>query len=325
MATFTTLDDDIIQSIAHTFDLGEVRTWHPIAAGTVNSNFAIATGRGQFFGRVNEGKRESDVAYEARLVAALADSGLPTPRPMSTTAGAGYATIHINDQDKFVSTFPWIGGRHLERDEVKAAHTEEVGSLLARIHTAVPHDRFAHDSIYGFEFLCERFDSFRNSPDPALADAITEIAAEITWLRSRRSDRAAAPHGIIHGDLFRDNVLFANNNVSALLDFEQASSGSLIYDLAVCVNAWCFTERFESALARGLFAGYQRVRPLTAADLVALPIELRAAAMRFTITRITDVYLRGATSPDKDFRRYARRLQVLRKQGPSLADSWIKG
>ena len=128
--------------------------------------------------------------------------------------------------------------------------------------------------------------------------------------------RAAATHGIIHGDLFRDNVLWAGPQIAAILDFEQASGGSLAYDLAVCINDWCWDGGPRIDLAAALVAGYQRVRPLTDADREALPVELRAAAARFTITRITDVYLARVANPEKDFRAFLARCEAWR--GPAL-------
>jgi homoserine kinase type II len=111
-------------------------------------------------------------------------------------------------------------------------------------------------------------------------------------------------------------VLWDGDRISAILDFEQASGGSLAYDLAVCINDWCWTGAPRIELAVALIAGYERVRPLTEGDRVALPIELRASAARFTITRITDVYLAKVANPEKDFRAFLARCEAWR--GPAL-------
>ena len=105
--------------------------------------------------------------------------------------------------------------------------------------------------------------------------------------------------------------------MSAILDFEQASGGSLAYDLAVCINDWCWHDGPKPELAAALLAGYERERPLTDADRAALPIEVRAAAVRFTITRITDVYLAKVDNPEKDFRAFLARSEAWR--GPALS------
>ena len=124
---------------------------------------------------------------------------------------------------------------------------------------------------------------------------------------------------MIHGDLFRDNVLWDDGGrLVAILDFEQASGGSLAYDLAVCINDWCWDGAPRLDLARAMIAGYTGERALTAADREALPIEVRRAAARFTITRITDVYLAKVANPDKDFRAFLARCDAWR--GPALGE-----
>ena len=142
------------------------------------------------------------------------------------------------------------------------------------------------------------------------------MGEELAAADAARAVRERATRGIIHGDLFRDNVLWDSGRVVAILDFEQASGGSLAYDLAVCINDWCWTGQVRHDLIAALLAGYQRVRTLTADDRAALPVEVRAAAARFTITRITDVYLARVDNPDKDFRAFLARCDAW--HGPNL-------
>jgi homoserine kinase type II len=180
---------------------------------------------------------------------------------------------------------------------------------------ALPVD-WRRPSIYDHAHLVARHAGFAGSPDPALAPAIEVLREELALAGAAAGVRAAATHGIIHGDLFRDNVLWDAGHIVAILDFEQASGGSLVYDLAVCVNDWCWTGAPRLDVAGALLAGYQRVRPLTAADREAFVIEVRAAAARFTITRITDVYLAKVYNPEKDFRAFLARCDAWR--GPAL-------
>ena len=151
-------------------------------------------------------------------------------------------------------------------------------------------------------------------------------------LAARAAEREQAPGGVIHGDLFRDNVLFDGGHLVALLDFEQASRGTWVYDLAVCLNAWCFDDGGDGnrprvelvpARARALLGGYQERRALVAAERGLLAVEARAAAARFTITRITDVYLPGVDLPGKDFRRYLCRLEGWQGLDPGALASWL--
>lgn len=312
MATFTELGDDDLRAIAAAFGLGAVQRWRVVDAGTINSNYALATDGGRVFVRVNEGKAEADVRYEAELVAQLAAAGVPTPRPL---VAAGEAFLLYDGH--YISAFRWVDGGHIDVAETRAQHTRQVGAALARLHLAGQHatvpERFG---IYTFDHLVERFDGFSTSNDPALSAAIADIADEIRWLQTRAGERAAATRGIIHGDLFRDNVLFDGATLVALIDFEQASTGSLAYDLAVCINDWCYRDaRFEAELVTALIAGYDGVRPLPPADRAVLYTEARLAAMRFTITRITDVYLAATGAEGKDFRDYLARLHWLREAG----------
>jgi homoserine kinase type II len=334
VATFTALGTVELSSLATTFGLGTLRSSRAITAGTINSNFAIETDTGSYFLRVNEGKSEADVAWESRLVGALAARGVIAPEPLPAQDGRLYAPLsaatvasdtHVGAPSaKWVSAFAWRSGHHLAADAVTTGHAERFGVALAALHLAgleLPVE-WRRTSIYDLAHLAARFATIERVDDPDLAYAITILRDELAAAGAAAPIRAAATHGIIHGDLFRDNVLWDGDQISAILDFEQASGGSLAYDLAVCINDWCWSERAGDGggptgsprldLAAALISGYQRVRPLTAGDREALPCELRASAMRFTITRITDVYLAEVPNPEKDFRAFLARCEAWR-------------
>ncbi len=334
VASFTALDDRDVAVIARGFALGDVVAVTAIAAGTISSNFAFDTRdhgvARRTFVRLNDGKPADIVAWEAALCAELAAAGVPTPSPLIALDGA-----HVLAHRGFaITAFAWCAGHHLAPAEVTPAHAGAIGAALAELHLAglaLPAER-QRAGIYQFADLCRRFDGFRDQADPALTGAIATLADELAWLTAQAPVRAAATHGLIHGDLFRDNVLWegpttprarlradarqarrpVGPRLRAILDFEQAARGSLVYDLAVVLNDWCWVDGPAPALAAATLAGYQAVRPLTAADHAALPVEVRAAAARFTITRITDVYLRQVDNPDKDFRAFLARLDAYR-------------
>jgi len=312
VALFTRLAEAELAELARVFELGALRGVQPIAAGTINSNFEVATDRGRWFIRINEGKAEADVAWEAQLVAALAAGGVVTPPPVTTPAGRAYAPLA--GTDKWVSVFPWRPGRHLATAEITPALAGALGAALARLHLVgleLPAS-WRRRSIYDHEHLVARHAGFAGSSDPALARAIAVLGEELALAGDAAAVRAAASHGIIHGDLFRDNVLWDVGRLVAILDFEQASGGSFAYDLAVCINDWCWSRAVQIDTIAAMLAGYERVRPLTSGDRAALPIEVRAAAARFTITRITDVYLARVDNPEKDFRAFLARCDAWR-------------
>jgi homoserine kinase type II len=322
---FTRLGDTELTEIADAFGLGVLQRTQPILAGTINSNFVVDAEQGgvrrSWFIRVNEGKAVDDVAWEAELVTQLAEHGVITPPPAVALDGRKYAPLA--GTNKWISVFPWRVGRHLGSDEISVDIAREFGAALAGLHVAglalPPAMRRA--SIYDHAHLVARHAGFAASDDPHLAHAIAVLREELELASAAADVRAAATHGIIHGDLFRDNVLWDAGHIVAILDFEQASGGSFVYDLAVCINDWCWSgsePRTGGAprldVARALLDAYQAVRPLTTADREAFVIEVRASAARFTITRITDVYLAKVYNPDKDFRAFLARVEAWRGQ-----------
>jgi homoserine kinase type II len=319
VALFTRLDAAELAGIAEAFELGAVRGARAISAGTINSNFAVDTERGAWFVRVNEGKSEADVAWEAQLVGALAAGGVVTPPPLRARDGRPYAGL--SGTAKWVSVFPWRAGHHLGPAQITPEVAGAFGAALAELHRVgleLPAS-WRRRSIYDHAHLVARYERFATSGDPELAPAIGVLREELAAAAAASAVRERASHGMIHGDLFRDNVLWDAGRVVAILDFEQASGGSLAYDLAVCINDWCWLPdpagpggELRIELAAALLAGYQRVRELTPGDRDALGIEVRAAAARFTITRITDVYLARVDNPDKDFRAFLARCLAWR-------------
>lgn len=314
MGLYTQLAGAQLAELADAFALGAVRAVAPIAAGTINSNFDVETDRGRWFVRINEGKSEGDVAWEARLLDELAAAGAPVPAPLRAADHRPYAPL----LGKWVSVFAWQPGRHLAAAEVTEAHAAELGAALAALHVAgaaLP-ETWRRRSIYDHNHLVARFARIAASGDPALAHAIDVLGDELAFLTAAAPIRSRAARGIIHGDLFRDNVLWDGARISAILDFEQASGGSFAYDVAVCINDWCWDDGPRLPLVTALVSGYERAGQISAPDREVLLIELRAAAARFTITRITDVYLAAVDQPEKDFRAFLARSEAWR--GPAL-------
>ena len=319
MGTFTQLDDEDARAIARALDLGTPGQLTPIAAGTINSNFALDTDRGRWFVRVNEGKSAEDCGWEAALVVDLAADGLPVAVPRAAPDGRRF----FAHRGLLVSAFAWQAGRHRAPSEVSLGDATAIGETLARMHVAAsarPRSTW-RDGIYQYADIVARFEGFRDSTDPALAHAIEVLGDEFAWLTGQAGVRAAAGHGVIHHDLFRDNVLWDDGRLVAILDFEQAARGSFVYDLAVAVNDWCWDpgrgagRELRADVARAMIDAYDRAHPRSPADRAALPVELRASAARFTVTRITDVHLRQVDNPDKDFRAFLARVEHWRGAG----------
>jgi homoserine kinase type II len=301
----TSLSAADVSAVAAAFALGEVVACDALATGTINSNFRLVTGRGPLFLRVNEGKTLAEVAYEADLVDHLAARGVPTPRPVAAASGRPFADVG----GKLVTLFPWIEGHHTEApspDETRA-----VGAALARVHLAGEDFPRRRESRYAPALILERARALA-----ARGHLPVDVAAVLGEVIPALGDLPPSRRGVIHGDLFPDNVLFASSG-ALLLDFEQASDGTLVYDLAVALLSWCWDGDLRADLASAMRAGYEALVPL---DDGALFAACRFAALRFTVTRISDVELRPGASPElkrlKDYRDFYRRWRRLEELGP---------
>jgi homoserine kinase type II len=313
MGTFRTLSTSDVEELLTGYGLGGYRRHRAVVAGTINTNLAVELEQGDYFLRVNEGKALADVEREAAIVDHLAARGLPTPRLLRARSGDAWLVW----RGLYISMFPWVGGRVLARAQVEPPHARQAGAALARLHQAGDDYPDRRPGRYEPDEIARRFATIElvAAGDPDLVAAVGELRPALARLQATRTPEL--PRGLIHGDLFIDNVLFSEGSLTALLDFEQASWGRLAYDLAVSVLAFGFGgDDFRPDITRAFLDGYAGVRPLTAAEREGFADELRFAACRFAVTRITDVYLRrdAGAPPGKDFRRYLQRLRALERQ-----------
>lgn len=312
MGTFRELSSADVQEILAAFGQPAYRAHSPISAGTINTNFAVDTSDGRRFLRVNEGKAREDVEREAAIVAHAAARGVPTPPPFVARSG----TPFLFWRDVHVSLFPWLPGRTLGRLDVGPGHARQLGAALARLHLAGVDFPDRRPGRYEPNEIQRRFQRIRQDVggDPALAAAVEVLGPELAAVAAERA--APVPMGLIHADLFIDNVLYDDaGGLVALLDFEQASWGRLPYDLAVSTLAFGYgRDDFRPDVTRALLEGYAEVRRPSEDERAVFGAELRFAACRFAVTRITDVYLRrGQGAPGgKDFRRYLQRLASVK-------------
>ncbi|HEY6475995.1 MAG TPA: homoserine kinase [Polyangia bacterium] len=320
MAEWRKLAEADVRAILRDFGVAGYRAHHPIAVGTINTNVRVETDEGPLFLRVNEEKSLDDVAREAAIVAHLAARGVPTP--VQRVAPSGQPFVLWRDQ--IVSLFPWVAGRTLERAELTAAHGAAAGAALARLHLAGADFADHRAGRYEPDEIDRRLAHVTGLGRPELVPAQAILTAELRALSGERA--ADLPAGLIHGDLFVDNALYTGDRLAALLDFEQASWGRLAYDLAVTVLAFGFGgDDFRPDVTRALIEAYAAERPPTPAERAAFGAELRFAACRFAVTRITDVHLKqgAGAAPGKRYQRYLARLASV--EGHLLAADGLLG
>jgi homoserine kinase type II len=328
MAEWRRLEADDVRAILTSFGHDDYRTHVAIRAGTINTNIRVDTATRPLFLRVNEGKSLDDVKREAAIIAHLGRR-VPTPKPRLASDGQPFVLW----RDQIVSLFEWVNGDILSRDELEPVHAADVGNALANLHVAGADFGDRRPGRYEPAEIDSRLVQIAALRRVDLSQAVTVLVPELALLQTERAPEL--PMGLIHGDLFVDNVLFENPaldvidgidakaeqraslddsttmRLRALLDFEQASWGRLAYDLAVTVLAFGFgRDDFRPELVRALLDAYAAVRPPNDAERAAFPAELRFAACRFAITRITDVHLKQGTgaAPGKRYQRYLDRL-----------------
>lgn len=315
MACLTSLSLSDAKRVGAEYGLDIERVW-PIEAGSVNSNFRLECADGQqVFGRIYEEQATAGAQAEIRLLHELAALGVPTAAPVRRTNG----TLVGEVGGKPFALYPWVNGEWLCHERLRPAHCKALGKALARVHLATPHLSHVPEGRFGMLQIRERL-NFIERTAPAFKADVAWIEERIARYEAERDPTLAV--GLVHGDLFRDNVLWPlyaelpqEPGVAALLDFESASSGVLVYDLMVCVLSWCFTATLERERVNALFDGYEELRPLTAAERAGATVEGKAVCLRFATTRITDFAMRtpeGAT-PKRDYRRFLLRYEALER------------
>jgi homoserine kinase type II len=314
MAVYTHLSREEIAAFLAAYGLGPPLAIRGIPAGSINTNYLVEAGGRRFFLRLNEVATEEDLHYEAELLRHLSAKGTPTPALVCTLAGTWHAPLG----GKRGSLFAFAEGEERTSRSATAEDVRRVGEALATLHRAAADFALRRSHAFEMPHVSRWIEEIAALGRADLADVVPLLLEERAALAAARDP--ALPHGVIHGDLFPDNVKFdPAGEVSLLFDFEMASDGVLAYDVGVCINSWCWEDGYDWARARAFAQGYEAVRALSSFERAGLYAELRMSALRFTVTRIRDFHLRPLPPEDrveKDFRAYLRRLVALRALGP---------
>jgi homoserine kinase type II len=221
-----------------------------------------------------------------------------------------------NYSSKCVSMFRFHEGRVLHPERLKPSQLETIGRTLGELHVLGKAYKKGIDNRFSFERIADLYLSVRAKLPNYFRKILRTLDDEVDYLT--RYLEGKLPKGVIHGDLFCDNVLFRGEKLVAVLDFEAACRGKFIFDIATAVNAMCFVNaEYSLDRFRYLLHGYESVRTLSLAEWDAFPNELRYSSLRFTVTRLHDFFLTpndGIRRIDKDFREFFDRLRVLRRE-----------
>ncbi len=306
MAVYTEVTDDALAAFLADYDIGSAVAFRGIAEGVENSNYSLRTTSGDFILTLYEKRVDpAELPWFLGLMEHLAGRDFVCPQPVRGCDGM--ALRHLAGRHAAITTFlPGVWPRR-----VRVEHCGPVGAALASLHLAgsdyAPTRRNALGP-HGWSPLLDRSRDRADEVQPGLAAMLDQALSGIlsAW-------PVGLPVGHIHADMFPDNVFFLNDNLSGVIDFYFAATDILAYDVAVCLNAWCFEQDFSFNVtkARALLTGYQAIRPLNAAEKAALPVLCQGAAIRFLLTRLFD-WLNtpdGALVTRKDPVEYLRRLR----------------
>jgi homoserine kinase type II len=305
LAVYTDVSDEELSAFISTYDIGQVLSCKGIAEGVENSNYFLQTAAGTFILTLYEKRvREDDLPFFLALMEYLAARALSCPQPVRNRKNE--ALGRLAGRPAVVVTF--LTGVSVRRPT--AHHCRAVGAVLARLHRAgadFPMTRSNALSIESWPVLFSHAEAQADRVAPGLAE---RTRRELEYLAAAWPRGLAA--GVIHADLFTDNVLFLDDAVSGVIDFYFACTDALAYDLAVCLNAWCFEAdgSFNVTKGRAMIGGYESVRSLEPREAEALPTLCRGAALRFMLTRLVD-WLNvppGALVRPKDPLEYDRKL-----------------
>ena len=305
MAVYTEVADDELEAFVSAYDIGSVHSFKGIAEGVENSNFLLRTERASFILTLYEKRvEENDLPFFIGLLEHLSAHGVICPQPVRNRTGRALGRL----AGKPAALVTFLEGVSIKRPD--ARHCGMVGEALGSLHkagAAFASTRANALSFRGWLSLFRSVEARAHEVQEGLAPMLTQEIAHLynNWPK-------ALPSGIIHGDLFPDNVFFLGGKLSGLIDFYFACNDFHAFDLAICLNAWCFEPDASFNITKGmaLINGYERVRRLSAQEAEALPILARGAAVRFLLTRLADWLNRveGALVRPKDPMEYVKKL-----------------
>lgn len=308
MAVYTDVPEDALEKFIALYDIGGVLSFKGIAEGVENSNFLLHTEGGYFILTLYEKRvKKEDLPFFIGLMDHLAMRGINCPRPVRMKNGETLGEL----QGRPAAIVTFLEGMGIARPS--AHHCREVGETLARLHLAgqdYKTRRVNALSVQGWRPLFDAAKDRADSVTPGLRDATASSlqALEAEWPKD-------LPQGVIHADLFTDNVFFLKDKLSGVIDFYFACTDFLAYDLAICLNAWCFEldGSFNITKGQAMIAGYRAIRDLEPREVEALPVLCRGASLRFMLTRLVD-WLNvppGALVRPKDPLEYYRKLRFF--------------
>ena len=279
MSVFTPLTRPELETFLAPYGLGRLLDFQGIAAGTENSNFFISLEQGEFVLTLVERGPIQDLPFFIELLDVLHDADLPVPYALRTTDGVALREL----AGKPALLQPRLSGKHIK--VANSQHCVQVAELLAHIHLATRDKVLERTTDRGLNWMLEAGNELMSRLDAQQSALLQASLDEIVACQARIM---ALPRANLHADLFRDNALFEGTHLTGVIDFYNACSGPMLYDLAITLNDWCCDDagNIDGARARAFLGAYAALRPFTAAEAELWPVMLRVACVRFWLSRL---------------------------------------
>ena len=311
MGVYAKISKRELNEIAADYGLPRVTGAREISDSPASTSYLLDTVKGKFQIKIDAVKSEMEVKREFDLQLFLRKHGFPCLAPLADRRGRH----HREWGGKLLCVYRYIDGHYVEPDDVSTGQLENVGRVLADLHLLGKAYKKGVDNRFGFDRVAEVYFDARGRLPHYFKRIIRTLDEEVEYLNHYLE--AKLPKGMIHGDLCHTNIKFKGEKVVAVLDFEAASRGKFIFDLANVVNALCFESgRYVLKKFEALLAGYEALRTLSLAEWDAFPNELRFSAFRFAVTRLRDFFLYPGDREriNKDFQDFYERLRILRRE-----------
>ncbi|WP_040062877.1 homoserine kinase [Pseudomonas batumici] len=279
MSVFTPLARPELETFLAPYGLGRLLDFQGIAAGSENTNFFISLERGEYVLTLVERGPVQEMPFFIELLDVLHDADLPVPYALRTTDGQALREL----AGKPALLQPRLAGKHIK--QANAQHCAQVGELLGHLHLATRDKILERKTDRGLDWMLEEGEKLMSH----LGDEARELLqAALEEIGRYKAQILALPRANLHADLFRDNAMFEGTHLTGLIDFYNACSGPMLYDVAIALNDWCSDEdgRLDGQRARALLGAYAGLRPFTAAEAELWPAMLRVACVRFWLSRL---------------------------------------
>ncbi len=305
MAVYTKLEKAEMEEIAALYGLGSLIGYEGITKGIMNSNYLVKTEKGKYIFRILEMERDiEEEKKELKYLEYLGENGIPCPGVVLTQNGEDYIML----KGKMASMFTFLNGKEVL--DVNEKIIEEFGTVLGKMHKLSENMKLERDEKIEMDYLFESISKDEIKLKEILAENYSGVMEKLKEIRI--TDFSKLPNGIIHNDIFPDNVFTENGIITGVIDFNDAMTQPFIHDIAIVLNFWIYNKfgEYKENLVKSFFSGYSKIRELKKEEKEILPIAMDKAALTFVFLRIKKFNFHEGNA-EREFKDYRDLLPMV--------------